>query len=153
MKDGLTPGVEHRLHFLVTADMAPQFHADEIVHPVLSTWSLVHQMELAGRLLLEPFLEADEEGVGGGIEIKHAAPALIGTRVAVAAVVESLERGRLWTTVEAHAGPRLLAHGRFLQVIMPRDLLQRTFRKCLDEVDDVTLIPDPFRANLCDPDK
>lgn len=136
MKDGLLPGINFCLHFLVTPEMAPRFHDGPPVHPVLSTWSLVHQMEVAGRLLLEPFLEEHEEGVGGGIEIVHRSPALIGTQVNITATVESLEEGRLWTRVDARAGSRLLANGRFLQVVLPKSELARLFERCRTDIDE-----------------
>ena len=48
-------------------------------HPLYATWAMVYHMETAARMLLAPYLEADdEEAVGGAVLVKHLRPARIG---------------------------------------------------------------------------
>lgn len=124
MKPGLEAGVFVELRLRVTPAMCPHFD-DVMVHPVLSTWELVHHMEIAGRRMLAPHLEPDEEGVGAHITVDHLAPAPIGSEVVVRADFESLTNGRLTCRTEARCGDRLLATGRFVQAVVKREKLAR----------------------------
>ena len=143
MKPGLVPGVAVEFSIVVTPDMAPHFDA-QMVHPVYSTWTLVHHLELAGRRVLTPFLEEHEEGVGGGISIQHRAPALIGARVSINATCASFEQGRLVCRVAARTQTREIAVGEFLQVIMPRKKLDTLLRRAAEEIEDRSSFPPKF---------
>lgn len=123
MKSGLDPGVFAEIQVVVARDMCPHFDG-VLVHPVLATWTLVHQMEVAGRKVLVPYLEEHEEGVGAHISVDHTSPAYIGSTVTVRAEVESCSRQRLTTRMTAHCGGRMLATGTFVQVIMPKTRLK-----------------------------
>lgn len=126
MLDGLTPGTSFELQFEVTAAMCPHFD-DSLVHPVCATWTLCHQMEFAGRKLLVPFLEPHEEAVGAHISIDHRSPAVIGSRVRVRAETTQATHRRLETNVTAHSDERLLASGRFVQIVLTRARLAAIF--------------------------
>ena len=152
MLPGLDPGRAVEIEIVVTTGMAPHFDG-ALVHPVYSTWSLVHHMEIAGRKLLVPHLEPHEEGLGGGIEVTHRSPALIGTRVRVRAEVESCERGRLIALVSADAGGRLLADGRFLQVILPKTKVNHLFERYAGDVATRAEMPENFRHLLGERDE
>lgn len=147
MKPGLVHGRFEELTILVTPEMSPHFEG-RLIHPVYSTWWLVHHMELAGRRVLAPHLEEHEEAVGGGIRIEHCGPALIGTPVRVRATVESCEKGRLDCRVTAHAAERPLALGIFTQVIMPRAKLAALLHRAASEVQERELLPAEFQYLL-----
>jgi predicted thioesterase len=128
MKPGLESGVFAELTFKVTADMCPHFDG-VLIHPVCATWTIVHQMEVAGRKVLAPYLEEDEEGIGGGITVTHKAPTPIGSVVCVRADFESLEGRRLVCVVRAWRDEVELAEASFLQVVMNRRVLLDIFRR------------------------
>lgn len=97
-----------------------------VVHPVLGTATLVHYLEWAGRRVIEPHLEDDEEGVGHAISVIHRAPAPVGTTVAATATVTRHDGNRVVCRVEARAADgTLLADGEFTQVILPREVVRR----------------------------
>ncbi len=122
------PGVDQTAGhtFVVTQSMCPHFE-ERLVHPVCATWTLVHQMEYAGRLVIVPVLEADEEAVGARFAITHRSPATIGSAVEVTARVLSATRRRLTCDVRAHVGPRLVAEAEFVQISMPKPELAARF--------------------------
>ncbi|MCA9244184.1 MAG: hypothetical protein KDA32_09530 [Phycisphaerales bacterium] len=126
MKPDLTPGVSAEIRFVVTEEMCPHFHG-VMKHPVCATWTIVHQMELAGRKLLEPHLEAQEEGIGAHISIDHISPAVIGSEVVVRATATEIASRKLVADVEAYCADRLLARGRFVQIILPKARLAALF--------------------------
>lgn len=122
MINGLTPGTAFVLEFEVAESMCPHFDG-ALVHPVCATWTLCHQMEVAGRNLLAPYLEPHEEAVGAHISIDHRAPAVIGSRVRVRAEAVHATPRRLEANVTAHADDRLLASGRFVQIVLSKERL------------------------------
>lgn len=126
MKPGLEPRKAVSVQFGVTTEMCPHFDG-ALIHPVCATWTLVSYMEYAGRKLLAPHLEDDEEAVGAHISVDHRGPAPIGSQVNVTAQVESCTRRRLTCTVAAHLNQQLIANGRFVQVIMKKARLRSLF--------------------------
>lgn len=112
----------------VISAMCPHFDG-VLVHPVFATWEMVHYMEVAGRKLIAPYLEAHEEAVGASISVAHRSPATIGSRVTVRAEVESLSHRRLTARVSAHCGERVLGEGTFVQVVLPRERLEGMLRR------------------------
>lgn len=112
------------LSFTVTDDMVAAF-GGEVIHRVLSTWALVHHMEWAARKLLVPNLEEGEEGAGAGVDVRHLAPAPVGSRVEVTAAFVREAPGRLVARVEARSGEGLLAEGTVYQAIWPKGQLAR----------------------------
>lgn len=122
MRPGLVAGLKVELSVTVTPDMCPHFDG-RLHHPVCATWTLVNHMEVAGRRLLEPFLEDHEEGVGAHISIDHRSPAPIGATITVCAEVESSAHNRLVTKMSVLCGERLLATGKFVQVILEKSRL------------------------------
>lgn len=111
--------------FVVDASMQAGF-GGEVIHPVLGTATLVYYLEWAGRMVIEPHLDAGEEGVGHAISIVHRAPASVGTMVTASATVTQQTGNRVICRVAAHANDgRLLADGEFTQVILPREVVRR----------------------------
>ncbi len=128
MRPGLEPGVFAEMEVLVAPEMCPHFDG-ALVHPLYATWTLVYHMEVTGRKLLAPHLEEDEEAVGAHISVDHRSMATLGSIVRIRAEVEQCTPHRLTTTMSAHCGPRLLATGRFVQVIMPRRRLETLIQR------------------------
>ncbi len=124
MKPGLTVGHTAEVTFTVTPEMCPAFDG-HVVHRVCSTWSIVHYMELAGRMVLLPFLEDDEEGVGSHVTCDHLGPALVGVTVRVTATATRVSDRELVCDCTAFRGERKLATGRTVQRIFPKTVLER----------------------------
>lgn len=123
MKPGLVPDLESFVDIEVTPEMCPHFRG-RLHHPVCATWTLVHYMEVAGRMLLEPFLDESEEAVGAHIGIDHRSPAPIGTYVRIFAKASGVTSTRLVTEMRAESAGRVVATGKFVQVIMPKQRLE-----------------------------
>jgi predicted thioesterase len=136
MLPGLVPGKRFAFEITVTDDMRPHFDGVH-VHPVLSTWEVVHHLEVAGRRLLVPHLEPHEEGMGTHIHIDHRSPAVVGSVVAFHAVVEECTERRLVCRVAALVGKRIVAEGMFTQVILPRDKLAEILRRARRDTPDL----------------
>ena len=124
MKPGFEPGICREVQITVTPDMCPAFDGI-VVHPVYSTWSVAHHMELAARKVLVDYLEDHEEGIGAHISVDHVAPCPIGRRVCVRARLTEIDRHRVVCELTAHDGDRLLATGKQVQVVMPKHVLAR----------------------------
>lgn len=122
MLPGLTAGKRFEFQLTVVDEMRPHFDG-AYVHPVLSTWEVVHYLEVAGRKLLVPHLEPHEEGMGTQISIEHRSPALVGSLVTFIAVAEECTDRRLICRVTATVGDRVIAEGGFTQAILPREKL------------------------------
>ncbi len=123
MKPGLVPDLESHMDIEVTAEMCPHFRG-QLHHPVCATWTIVHYMEVAGRMLLEPFLEDTEEAVGAHISIDHRSPVPIGGQVRIFAKASGVTSSRLVTEMRAESAGRLIATGKFVQVIMQKERLE-----------------------------
>lgn len=128
MKPGLAPGVSTEFEVVVTPDMCPDYDG-EIVHPVYSTWSLIHHMEMAGRKIILPFLDATEEAVGTEVSAHHSAPAKVGRTVRIVAEIESVRGNKVRCSMTAYAGPRVLGHGHTVQAILKKERLQELFER------------------------
>jgi predicted thioesterase len=128
MRVGLEVGAVAEVSFTVTPEMCPAFD-EQIVHEVCSTWEIVHYMEVAGRKMLTPFLEPDEEGVGSHASCDHAGPALVGTQVRVVAKAVVANERELVCDCSAYRGDRLIATGKTVQKIFPREVLERILRR------------------------
>lgn len=64
--------------------------------PVYSTPDMIHLMEVAAFLALQPYCEGDEITVGTSIHIEHRAASGIGARIKAEAVLEEFD-GRFYT--------------------------------------------------------
>ncbi|MGH9861940.1 MAG: thioesterase family protein [Candidatus Acidiferrales bacterium] len=90
---------------------------DRRLPAVLSTPSMIGQMEVAAAKLLQPFLPAGAISVGTHIDVSHRAPATVGERLRVRAAFDHIyhpkNSGRLRYVfaVEARAGSRLIGEG------------------------------------------
>lgn len=124
MKPGFVPGLRAEVEAVVDPSMQAAFDG-RVIHPLYSTWSLVHHVEHAARRVLEPYLEPHEEGVGYAVDIRHLAPTPVGARVRAVAVLEAVEGNRVICRVEAFNGEEKIAEGRQVQVVVDREAFRR----------------------------
>lgn len=103
--------------------MCPAFDG-VVVHPVYSTWSLAHHMELAARKVLAPHLEDHEEGIGTHLSVDHLAPTPVGKTVRIVATCREVDAQRVICDVLAYDGTRLIGRGMQVQRVLPRSVLR-----------------------------
>ncbi|PWI57123.1 thioesterase family protein [Sulfoacidibacillus thermotolerans] len=125
MKTGLQPGHRESITIYVAEDMCPSFGGD-VVHPVLSTVTMVYYMEWVSRLIILPFLEPEEEGIGTSICITHMAPAPIGKEVTFFAEASEVHDRKVVCKVWAEHDKAQIGEGVFTQIVKRKsDILQR----------------------------
>ncbi|MFQ5724195.1 MAG: thioesterase family protein [Terriglobia bacterium] len=91
-------------------------HYDRRLPPVLSTPSMIGQMEVTAAKLLQRFLPRGAISVGTHINVSHQAAALVGERLRTTAVFQRIrkepgKRPRYVFAVEARVGKRLIGEG------------------------------------------
>lgn len=119
MKPGLRLGMTVDLPARVEKHMKP--HLEGLVrHPLYATWAMVYHMETAARMLLAPYLDANEEAVGGAVLVKHLRPARIGAPLHVVARLVKVKGARIFARTEVHSRGRKIGEGSVLQVVMSR---------------------------------
>ncbi len=119
MKPGLRVGITVDLPARVEKHMRP--HLEGLVrHPLYATWAMVYHMETAARMLLAPYLDDDEEAVGGAVLVKHLRPARIGAPLHIFAKLVRIRGSRVFARTEVHSRGRKIGEGSVLQVVMPR---------------------------------
>ncbi|GGD00949.1 hypothetical protein GCM10007216_34600 [Thalassobacillus devorans] len=119
MKPGMHEGQSATVRTKVTNDMFAQFEG-EVVHETFSTVSLVYYMEWASRQIILPYLEDEEEGMGGAVTVKHVNPAPKGAQVQITATVTALKRNVVVTDVKAESDGKTIGTGEVKQVILPK---------------------------------
>jgi fluoroacetyl-CoA thioesterase len=121
-------GYEARLGVVVSDDMTVEFGELGALHPVYATYWMAKHMEEAGRKIILPFLEPDEDGVGSALSLRHHAPVLPGARLEVIARYEKTDGNRIHARCEVRdeAGT-LVGEGSTEQVVLPRDSLTHRF--------------------------
>lgn len=124
MRPGLQVGAAARVDTVVTADMVATLGGVPI-HPVLATARMIEWMEWAGRRLIVPYLEPDEDAVGYAISIRHLQPTPVGVSFWAIARFRSQDGARLIVDVEASSPDGLVGQGEFVQVLVPKDHLTR----------------------------
>nr|WP_282104397.1 thioesterase [Exiguobacterium sp. 17-1] len=95
-----------------------------VVHPAYSTVSMVYHMEWAARKLILPYLEQEEEGVGGAVSLKHLGMATLGSNIRIEATVIELTPDRVLTKVEVRHGDRVIGLGEVKQIILTKQRIQ-----------------------------
>jgi fluoroacetyl-CoA thioesterase len=119
MKPGLKIGQVATIQTIVTPTMFAQFEG-EVVHPTYSTVSMIYHMEWASRNIILPFLEDDEEGMGGAVSAKHLAPAPEGSNLTIIAELIEYDRNIVVTKVSVLRDTVLVGMGEVKQVILPK---------------------------------
>ena len=126
---------------VVTNAMTVDFEQDDPklgrLHPVYATYWLVKHMELVSRKIILPFLDADEEGVGFEVSVKHLAAALPGMTVRISAEHLRTEGNRVYAHCEAISElGDVVGKGATTQVVMKRERLERGFAKLRERWDE-----------------
>ena len=128
MKPGLRVGMTVDLPAKVERHMKP--HLEGLVrHPLYATWAMVYHMETAARMLLAPYLESNEEAVGGAVLVKHLRPARIGAPLHVFAKLVRVRGSRIFARTEVHSRGRKIGEGSVLQVVMSRARFVKLLRE------------------------
>jgi fluoroacetyl-CoA thioesterase len=119
LKSGLNIGQTESIQITVSSDMFAQFDGN-VVHPTYSTVSMIYHMEWASRKIILPFLEEDEEGMGGAVSAKHLAPAPEGSKLTIIAELIEYDRNIVITKVSVFRDTELIGIGEIKQVILPK---------------------------------
>lgn len=128
MKPGLMIGHKETIEVEVTPDMFAHFEGI-IVHPVYSTVSMVYHMEWASRKIILPFLEQDEEGMGGAVSVKHLAPSLEGTKLSITAELIGYDKNIVITRVVVYHETMLVGIGEVKQIVLPKQKIKELLNK------------------------
>ncbi|MBM7554293.1 thioesterase family protein [Thalassobacillus pellis] len=119
MKEGMEKGQTQTMTIEVTSEMFAQFGGD-VVHRTFSTVSMVYYMEWVSRKIILPYLENNEEGMGGAVTVKHVNPAPEGAHITITATLTEKKRNVVITKVEAVMEELLIGTGEVKQVILPK---------------------------------
>lgn len=123
MRPGFLPPLSTTVSTVVTSDMVATLGGQKI-HPVLATIRMIEWMEWAGRKLILPYLEPDEDAVGYRIDIVHKNPTGVGEEFSATASLLRVEGNRIITEVSAHNARGVIGQGTFTQVLLPKAQLQ-----------------------------
>lgn len=115
---------------VVTPEMFARFEG-KVVHPAYSTVSMVYHMEWASRKIILPYLEDEEEGIGGAVSVKHIAPTAEGSIVTVTATVTDIQNNVIVTKVEVRNEEMVIGVGEVKQVILPKREIETKLRQSI----------------------
>jgi fluoroacetyl-CoA thioesterase len=104
------------------------FH-NHTVHEVCSTFALARDMEWTTRLFVLEMCEADEEGIGTYVEVRHHSPAFEGDEIVFTGKIEEVHGNELICSVTAFVGQRLIARGKTGQKIFKREKIDQLLKK------------------------
>ncbi|MCY0878329.1 MAG: thioesterase [Firmicutes bacterium] len=124
MREGLREGMSATVHTVVTDDMVARL-GGQMIHPVLATARMIEWMEWAGRSLILPYLDDDEDAVGFEICVTHTAPTLVGESFSATATFRARAASRIVTDVVAANARGVIGQGVFTQVLIPKAELKR----------------------------
>jgi len=126
MRNIFTAGDIKEYRTVVKPEDVAAFHG-ETVHEVCSTFAMAREVEWTTRMFVLEMTEANEEGVGTYLEIRHEGPARVGEEIVIRGMFETLTGTELTCTFEAHVGDRLVARGKTRQKILTLDKIKSTF--------------------------
>jgi fluoroacetyl-CoA thioesterase len=124
MRPGLVPGVRAEHRVVVLPEMTPDF----VPYPVYSTYRMARDCEWAARLVILPFLEAGEEGVGAGLRLRHGRPAPVGASLLVAARCTAVRGPLVVCRVEVRHGEERVGWGVVHQLLLPAGFVRQALR-------------------------
>lgn len=110
----------------VKAEDVAIFHG-AVVHQVYSTFALARDAEWTTRQFVIEMKEADEEGIGTYLEIKHEGPGFVGEEIIISGVFEKFSHGELTCSFVARAGSRIIATGKTGQKILKLEKIKSIF--------------------------
>ena len=117
MEDSLKPGIELRREWTVTPSHLYN-PTDLPGREVLSSPSMIMEMETTCADLAKSRLPKDETTVGFHVDVKHVAPSKPGASIVTIAQLESVDGRKLTFKVEARDGERLIGVGRHRRAII-----------------------------------
>ncbi|MDF2040094.1 thioesterase [Cytobacillus oceanisediminis] len=128
MKPGLQIGNQAVVHAVVSPEMFAQFEG-EVIHPAYSTVTMIYHMEWASRLLIIPYLDEEEEGMGGAVTARHLSPSPEGSSIIITATVSKLDGNSVYSTVTVHNGKILAGEGEVKQVILKKSRIAELLKR------------------------
>lgn len=126
MKNIFKPGDKKIYEAVILETDQAAFHG-EVLHAVCSTFALARDMEWSSRLFFIEMRDADEEGVGTMLYVKHFGPAFVGEKLTVIATVDTIQNNELICNIEVKVGERLIASGQTGQRMLKKEKLRRVF--------------------------
>ncbi len=111
------------LEFLVEESDLAAFQG-EMVHPFYSTFALGRDAEWTCRQFVLQMKEADEEGIGTFLNIKHVSPALLGEIVKITATIKFLSGNKINCDFQVRVGDRIIAEGEQGQAILKKERVE-----------------------------
>jgi fluoroacetyl-CoA thioesterase len=127
LKPGLTIGHRATIKATVTPKMFAQFEG-KVVHPAYSTVAMVYHMEWAARQIILPFLEANEEGMGGAVTVKHLGVSVEGEVIKATATLSEIKGRRLVAQVTVENSQGIVGQGEVTQFILGKEELQEKMK-------------------------
>ncbi len=121
-------GTSGEVTFTVAREHTIEF-ADDGMPAVLSTPNLIQILERTARHSLLPFLEETERSVGIEVEIRHLAPAPIGSQVTAVARVIRAEGREIVFHIEARDEHEMLARGAHKRHVIRVDRFAKRVRE------------------------
>ncbi len=113
----LLEGLELRREWVVSA--SHQYNPSGIAgHEVLSSPSMIMEMETTCAELARAELPSDFTTVGFHVDVKHVAPARPGDLISTTAVLITISDNQLTFSVEARRGERLIGTGRHRRAVL-----------------------------------
>lgn len=94
-----------------------------MVHPYYSTYAVARDAEWTSRQFVLDMKEAEEEGIGTFVNVKHISPAKIGDEVRFIATIQSVVNGELVCQISAKVGNKMIAQIETGQKILSADEL------------------------------
>jgi fluoroacetyl-CoA thioesterase len=118
------PSVGDRITHLVTVtgEMTARLF-DREVHPVYATAWMVRHVEEAGRLLVEPHLNPDQDATGYAITLTHERPAPVGDQLTITARVTDVDEHQCTAAFEVTGSLGVVGRGIFVQRYVRRGKL------------------------------
>ncbi len=132
MKSSFKVGATAEFSKVVTHDMTVEFEG-RALHELCSTYWLSHLAELVSRMVVEPYLEEEEDSVGTGLSIRHHSSAGVGHRIDLKAVCTEYRKNYVKTEVETREGDRLISTSVVHQVLVPKSYLEKLEAELLAE--------------------
>ncbi len=96
-----------------------------VVHPFYATFALGRDAEWTSRQFVLEMLEADEEGIGTFLNIKHMSPAMLDDLVEIQAEITDLHGNNVNCKWMAKVGERVIAEGTTGQKILKKEKIER----------------------------
>ena len=111
----LEPGLTYAFDLEITPDLSPPHLAPMVV---LSTPSMILNMEIASLQCVQPHLGETETTVGTHVNVSHAAAARDGETATVTSELESIDRRRLNFKVSVKVGDLVIGEGMHQRAII-----------------------------------